>query len=450
MVWWAYNCVFPLVFLALLPRFLARMAKRGGYRRGFFQRLGCYDAVLRARLRARPRLWVHAVSVGEIQVALRFMGCLRQRLPGLAFTLTTTTSTGHALAADRLAPDDVLVYVPVDVPAVVDRVLDRLRPLALVLVESELWPNLVRLTHRRGVPILLLNGRVSERSFRRYHWGRPFIRRVLAAIDVCCMQSATDARRIEALGAAPGRVQVMGSAKYDVAAAAARPNPGLLRAALARAGLDAGARWLVGGSTWPGEETVLLDVFRRLRERDPAARLALVPRHAERREAVLAEIRARGLKPILWSAVRTGAPPPASPADILLVDTTGDLLAFYALADLVFVGKSLTARGGQNVIEPAACGKPVLVGPHTANFAAVIEECRAAGAIREVPDAAGLDAAVLALWADAAGRAALGRRAAELVRAKAGALDASADCLLALLVARPPNAVLAEPETVSS
>jgi len=435
MIWFFYNCFFPIVFLLLLPRFLLRMWRRGGYRKGFLQRFGRYEAAVQERLRNRPRVWIHAVSVGEVQIALRFMRALREHRSALAFVLTTTTSTGHTIAAQHLSADDVLLYFPVDLPWIMARVLDRLRPLALVLVEGELWPNLLRLARRHGVPIMLLNGRMSEHSFRGYRRVRPLVKKALACFDLFCMQGPEDAQRLRELGAAPEKIRVMGSAKYDVT----EPLPmdlGHVRALLLRAGFDADTCWLVGGSTWPGEETILLDLYKKLRAQDPNARLALVPRHAERRQAVMADIRKAGLSCAAWSELKTGRTVHTPVADVLLVDTTGELNHFYALATVIFVGKSLTSHGGQNVIEAAVFAKPIVIGPYTENFTTVIADFRTANALIQVPDASALERAVAELWADNQAAQAYGRRAEQVVRAKVGAIRASAECLLTLLVTR--------------
>ena len=444
MIWFVYNCFFPIVFLMLLPQFLLRMWKRGGYRDGFFQRFGRYEAAVQERLRNRPRVWIHAVSVGEVLVALRFMRALREKRSTLAFVLTTTTSTGHAIAVQYLSVDDVLLYFPVDLPWIMTRVLDRLRPLALVLVEGELWPNLLRLARRRGMPIMLLNGRLSAHSCRNYHKVRWLVKKALACFDLFCMQGPEDAQRLRELGAAPEKIRVMGSAKYDVTETA-HMDSGPVRALLLRAGSDADTRWLVGGSTWPGEETILLDIYKKLRAQDPNARLALVPRHAERRQAVMAAIRKADLSGAAWSELKTAHTATTScsradlsgvalaKSDVLLVDTTGELKLFFALATVIFVGKSLTSHGGQNVIEAAVFAKPIVIGPHTENFTAVIADFRAANALIQVPDSSALERAVVELWADNQAAQAYGRRAQQVVHAKAGAIRASAECLLGLL-----------------
>ncbi|MBI2437776.1 MAG: 3-deoxy-D-manno-octulosonic acid transferase [Lentisphaerae bacterium] len=444
MIWLFYNLVFPIAFLLLLPRFIMRMWKRGGYRQGFLQRFGWYAPELRDRLRAKRRVWIHAVSVGEVQVALRFISVLRERRNALAFILTTTTSTGHAIAAQCSAfrrsglaeaenAEDVLLYFPADFPWIMARVLNLLRPTALVLVESEFWPNLLRLARRRGVPIMLLNGRVSDHSFRGYRKVKLLVKRALETFDLFCMQGETDARRLQELGAPPEKIRVSGSAKYDVAESA-NGEANAVGQALRQAGFEAGARWLIGGSTWPGEEAILLNIYKKLRAMDSKARLALIPRHAERRQAVMAEIQKSGLTGAAWSALKAGRAGAA--ADVLLVDTTGELKFFYALAAVIFVGKSLTAHGGQNVIEAAVLAKPIVIGPYTENFAAIVADFRAADALIQVPDAAALERAVMELWTNNQETEAYGRRAEQLVRAKAGALRASAECLLKLLDSR--------------
>ncbi|MBU4199532.1 MAG: 3-deoxy-D-manno-octulosonic acid transferase [Verrucomicrobia bacterium] len=431
MIWLFYNCLFPIVYLLMLPRFLIRMRRRGGYCRGFLQRFGIYEPALLARLQARRRTWIHAVSVGEIFVALQFMEAVRTRRPGAAFVLTTNTSTGHAIAEKQIGPEDLLLYFPIDFPPVMRRILNRLNPLALVLVESELWPNLVRQSKRRGIPVMLLNGRLSDRSYPRYRKIRFLTRRLLALIDLFCVQGEEERRRLIDLGADAARIRVMGSAKYDVAAAA--PN-GLIPAAalLKRAGFSAQARLLVGGSTWPGEETVLLALHQKLRASQPEARLVLVPRHMERAGAVAAEIEKNGLAFRRWSAMGYGTAVSQAAEDVLLVDTTGDLKHFYAAADVIFVGKSLTSHGGQNIIEAAVFAKPIIVGPFMENFRAVIADFLTARAVIQIRDPADLEQAVTDLWTHEEKRRGYGERARQVVQEKAGAIRASVDLFLAL------------------
>ena len=422
MKWLIYNIVFSFAYLLLLPWFLRRMWRRGGYRKGFFERIGRFPKDLRAKLGARRRVWMHAVSVGEVFVAMRVARELRERRPGLAFVFSVTTSTGRAMAEKLMEKDDVLLYFPVDTPWVVRRVLSAVRPLALVLIETEIWPNLIRAMSARRIPVVMVNGRISDRSYRGFKKLRYFVRDVFSLFDLVCVQGRDDSSRIIELGARPERVHVMGTAKYDEAAAAGAvlPPTDVLRSA----GFPVDAILLVGGSTWPGEETVLLDLYCRLQAAHPRLRLVLVPRHAERAAEVAAEIEKAGLRGVRRSLLGGAAGAPA-PAEVLLVDTTGELKSFYAAADIVFVGKSLTQHGGQNIIEPAALGKPVIVGPNMENFRPVMADFLAAGAVLQVPDAAALGAAVERLLGDPSARAEYARIGRDLVRGKAGVVKAT-------------------------
>ena len=427
MFWFLYNVLFVIGFTLCLPYYLFRMARRGGYRRGFLQRIGIWEPAHRARIRSRPRFWIHAVSVGEVQVALRVMDEMRARDSATAFLLTTTTSTGYALARTRLNADDELAYFPIDFPPVTRRALDAFRPLGILIVETELWPNLIRLANRRGVPVALVNGRLSERSCRRYRWVRSFFRRAIHGVGLICAQTEEDARRFKELGADPLRLRVTGSVKYDVAEPDSRPG------AAARGVLDAmgvaptDLLW-VAGSTWPGEETAVLKAFAGLRRDFPSLKLVLVPRHAERSPDVEAELRRTSFS---WIGRRAmAASGIASPRDVLLLDTTGELAGFYACATVVFVGKSLTCHGGQNVIEPAMFGKPVLTGPHTENFAEVVRDLTGIGALQQVSDVHQLEAAIRALLSDVNLRNERGMRAGEFVRSKRGAVVRTVDAVL--------------------
>jgi 3-deoxy-D-manno-octulosonic-acid transferase len=203
MIWIFYNLLFPIAFLFLLPKFLKRMLRRGGYRRHFEQRFGTYGRGTLAHLTEGRRIWIHAVSVGELFVALRFIEEYRKEHPGSLFVVSTNTSTGHALAEQKLDSRDVLIYFPLDLPVVMNRVFNVLKPLRLILVECEFWPNLVRQAHKRGIPVSLINGRISDSSFKGYMLLRPFTRRLLAMINPVCMQGRQDAERIIAMGAWP-------------------------------------------------------------------------------------------------------------------------------------------------------------------------------------------------------------------------------------------------------
>ena len=435
LIWFVYNVLFAFCFVLMLPKFLMRMWRRGGYRAGFLQRFGHYDAALLESVGTCPRIWVHAVSVGEVFVALHFINAMRDAFPGVGYILTTTTSTGHALAKKKLNSQDVLLYFPADFPLIARRVVRLLKPKAVLLTEGELWPNLLRQLNRVHVPIFVINGRMSASSFKGYRKVRPFFRRAVQWVDRVLVQSSVDSERMIALGTPEDKVVVMGSAKYDVA----QPDPDgadIARGILRDAGMDPDGELVVGGSTWPGEESVLLDIFVRLRQRHPALQLILVPRHMERRQEVEDLIKARGLAYVKRTAMMSKSEIENQKSEIengksdmgsgeapavLLADTTGELKHYYAVGSVIFVGKSLANNeGGQNPIEPAMVGKPILVGPHMENFPGVMEDFLAAEALIQVADAAELEAQLVVLMGDADACQALGSRAKALVDAKRG------------------------------
>ncbi|MFA6173042.1 MAG: 3-deoxy-D-manno-octulosonic acid transferase [Kiritimatiellales bacterium] len=417
MIWIFYNLLFPVVFLLMLPKFLTRMARRGGYRRHFEQRVGIYGENTTVRLAEARHIWVHAVSVGELFVALRFIEEYRKQNPDARFVLSTNTSTGHALAEQKLDPRDVLIYFPVDLPTVMNRVFNIIKPLKLILVECEFWPNLVRQAHKRGIPVALINGRISDSSFKGYMRLRPFTRRLLAMINPVCMQGRQDAERITAMGARPETVKTLGTAKYDL------PPPAADAAAAARAVLEKisvpePAMILLGGSTWPGEEEALCKIYKNLRKKQPELFLVLVPRHAERRDEVVKTLQAQDLSFVLRSRMSGGSETP----DVLVVDTTGELMSFYAASDVVFVGKSLCEHGGQNPIEPALFGKAVVVGPNMENFPSVMDDFLTAKAVRQVADFQGLEKTAAELLSDPSARARLGAAARGVIESRRGVI----------------------------
>ena len=338
-----------------------------------------------------------------------------------------------------MGPSDALIYNPLDFPGCIRRALAAIRPRAVLLVETELWPNWIRLCAARGIPLFLVNGRMSDATAATYRRLRFWFGPVLRSFDRLLVQSDLDARRFAAAGAAPARIVATGSFKFDVARR--HPDKERMAAALLQA-LDfgAGRQLLLGGSTWPGEEQALLDIYRDLSPRHPTLRLALVPRHFERRESVADQVRAAGFNPVLKSRLDSGAAParPCTARDILLVDTTGEVIGFYPQAALVFIGRTLGPdQGGQNMIEPCLCGVPTLVGPHTQNFRPVMADLLAAQALLQVADAGELKTALARLLDTPAERQALGSRAAAAVAARTGVVDRCARELLAVLERRP-------------
>jgi 3-deoxy-D-manno-octulosonic-acid transferase len=410
-----YSAVLGMGLLAYLPAFLVRR-RRAGYRRNLGQRLGR----LGEGLPPEPRCWVHAVSVGESAAAVPLVEGIRRRWPELGIVVSTITPTGARIVGERLAGTAVHRYFPIDLPGPVRRALDAARPRFFIAIETELWPNFLRALARRRIPAMIANGRISDRSFRRYRWVRGLMRRVLADVSVFAMQTDEDARRIIALGAPPSRVVVTGNLKSDLLPEAAGDDPAGWRA---RLHLGAGARLWIAGSTHRGEETVVLDAFLRARTRCPELALLLAPRHPERAGEVEALIRERGL----LAARRSRLPADGAPGAVIILDTVGELAALYALAEIVFVGGSLVPIGGHNVLEPAMRGKPVLVGPHMSNFREGAELLQRSGGGLVVKDAPELERELARLLEDRDLARRMGDAAREAFAGRQGAVSATLD-----------------------
>ncbi len=422
MLWVIYNLLFPVVFLFMLPKFISRMLKRGGYGQHFEQRIGHFGTKTKAQLREHPRVWVHAVSVGEIYVVLRFMRAYRAAHPEARFALSTTTSTGHAIGHKEIDPRDVLFYFPVDLPVIMNKVLRIIDPVRIVLVEGEFWPNLIRLADKRGIPISLINGRMSEKSFKGYRKLKPLTADVLRRIAPVCVQGTVDAERLIGIGARPESVHVMGTVKFDVAE---RDPAGeqVAQETMRAVHVPDDAIVLLGGSTWPGEEAVLCELYKKLKAGNEKLFLVIVPRHVERTDEVIQCLEEQGLSFVRRSQLEGPALSHTEGPDVLLIDTTGELRNFYSVADIIFVGKSLLEHGGQNPIEPAMYGKAVVVGPNMENFPAVMEEFLRHEAIRQVDGVEALGSTVDMLILDPSTRESLGQRAAAVVTENRGAIE---------------------------
>ncbi len=428
MIWFFYNLLFLLVMTVLLPKHLWRMWKRGGYRRGFMQRFGCYGKRLPPpRKRSAGRIWIHAVSVGEMFIALRFLDLLREKFPAHDFVLTTNTSTGHALAAARVQPPDILLYFPLDLPCIMRRVFRNLDPRFILLMECELWPNMLREAKRRTIPVAVVNARLSDRSFAGYRKLRFLFRRATDNVHAVYAQTERDAQRFRDLGMPPERVHTVGNAKYDLAGVDPHADR-LARAARDAAAIPPNALIVLGGSTWPGEEETLMNILPRLRQavNEPVC-LVLVPRHVERCPEILESARRHNLEVV--TRRDSQRIPATNPPDVFLVDTTGELQHLYAMATVIFVGKSLTANGGQNPIEPAAHGRAVVVGPHMENFTEVVSDLRHADAIVRVHNAGDLEQQLIDLLQHPEKREQLGKRATAAVQQYRGALRRTAQTL---------------------
>jgi 3-deoxy-D-manno-octulosonic-acid transferase len=355
---------------------------------------------------------VHAVSVGEVLAAIPLVRQIEARWPALPILMSTVTETGRGVGMQRL-PSKPFVFFPLDFGWAVNRALDRIRPCAVLLTETELWPSFIRACGRRGIPVVAVNGRISPRSYPRYRRVRFWFGRVLKGVRLFCMQTPEDAARIRDLGAPPDRVHVVGNLKFDLAG---DEDPGEGARVRAMLGVAAERPVLVAGSTHKGEEPQVLDAFRRVRTRIPDLALVLAPRHPERLDEVAGLLREAGLP---WVR-RSQAPAPDGTA-VVLVDTMGELARLYAAGTVVYVGGSLVPIGGHNVLEPAAHGRPVLFGPHMGNFAEMARLFLEQGAGVQVQDVAGLATETLRLLADPAEASRMGSAGRRIVATHRGA-----------------------------
>jgi 3-deoxy-D-manno-octulosonic-acid transferase len=364
MIRFIYNLFWPIGLLIFLPGYFAKMLRRGGYREKFGQRLGIYDGEVRDRLSSQRSTWLHAVSVGEVNIALKLANALRALEPDLRCVLTTTTTTGFALARKTAPPWIEVMYTPLDYWPIMRRAFSVIRPARIVLIEAEVWPNLAAAAQARRSPLALVNARLSPRSERRYRRFRFFVASTFRLLDLVCVPERRDIERWAALGVLRDRIHLTGSIKFDPDV---QQQSIPIAASLWDASADGTERLvLLGGSTHPGEEEILARVFLRLREQFPSLRLFIAPRHVERLREIRAHLDAMPMHVMLSSE---GLNRGAADADCMLLDTTGDLQRWYGCATVVFIGKSLTAHGGQNPVEPILAGKPVVFGPHMENFA---------------------------------------------------------------------------------
>jgi 3-deoxy-D-manno-octulosonic-acid transferase len=394
----------PIAFLAVLVRGL----RQAEYWRSPGERFGW------GRTLDAPSIWLHAVSLGEVSAAAPVVRELRARHPGVPFVLTTATPTGRARAAELFGADVDVRFLPYDTPGSVRRFLSRIRPRVAIIMETELWPNLLYACARREVPVAIASARLNARSVSRYRrFGRLFTDAVAQAALVAA-QTAEDARRFVAVGASPERTRVIGNVKFDMQFGAEVIERGL---ALRADYLGARPIW-VAGSTHAGEEETLLIAHAELVRTVPDALLVLVPRHPQRFESVASMLARHGAR----FDRRSNAQSVRTESQVLLVDAMGELTALYAAADAAFVGGSLVPIGGHNLIEPAALGVPVITGPYTANSGDIAAQLIAAGGAVEVADSAALAQAVRRLLADPAERDRMGARAREFVTLHRGSL----------------------------
>jgi len=427
----AYSLLTLLVLAAVSPYFLYQAIRYQKYIGSLRQRLGFLPIAF--NVDAEESIWIHAVSVGEALTARALAADLKARYPRLRLFLSTTTMAGQQVARRSVSNVDAVFYFPFDWTVIVRRTLRLVRPRLFIMMETEIWPNLLRECRRRGVRTAMINGRISNRSYPRYRLIRPFIRRVLGDVDRFCVQSEESARRLIDLGADPARVSVTGSLKFDslelpAATVHGRPRDRVLRFFQ----LAPSRTVLVAGSTLRGEEAFMLRAFARIKTSMPGALLILAPRQPERFVEVERLAREAGFATVRRSELPIDAEPRA---EVVVLDTIGELAQLYQLATAVFVGGSLVDHGGHNILEPAIFGKPIVFGPYMHNFKEIAEAFVANDAAIQLASERELDETLVGLVTDPVRRARLGAAARALVAANRGAKTKTLDVIAALLPA---------------
>jgi 3-deoxy-D-manno-octulosonic-acid transferase len=422
-----YNLAMLAALVLGAPWWLWKMATTHKYRSGLMERLG------RVRIRpdpAKPVIWLHAVSVGEVLAVSRLVSELDRAFPGHAFVISTTTWTGQDLARSRFGADRVF-YCPLDLPWAVSSYLNALKPKMLILAETEFWPNLLNGCFRRGIPVAVVNARISDRSWPRYRRLRSLWRPFLSRLSAVLAQSETDAERLIAIGCLPKRVSVAGNLKFDVRAASEAEATMQLKA------LGHGLRFIVAGSTLEGEEAALLEAWPRLFEADPQLVLILAPRHPERFAAVAAFLDRSSISWVKrsdWLALPIEKLNPLVAGQVVLLDTIGELASVYSLASAAFVGGSLIPAGGHNPLEPAQFGVPIVMGPHYANFRSITDDLLARQAVRIVTNEE-FTSVLVELLQNRPEAEAMGARGRQVFEQQAGATARCVEALHGLLPA---------------
>ena len=420
-----YSILVLAVAVIASPWFVYQALRYKKYVGSFRQRMGYLPVSF--NMDADESIWIHAVSVGEVLTARPLISDLKRRHPNLRMFLSTTTMAGQQLARRSVQDVDAVFYFPFDLGFVVRRTLNLVRPKLFIMMETEIWPNLLNECRRRGVKTAVVNGRLSPRSFSRYRMVRGFMRRVLDHVDRFLVQSEESARRFIDLGADPARVVVTGSLKFDsLDLSQARSRDRVLRYFR----VPSSRPVIIAGSTMKGEESAVLRAFRRVRAASPNTLLVLAPRHPERFGEVEQLVRSEGWK----TARRTDLAIDSEPrVDVVVLDTIGELASVYQIGTVVFVGGSLVATGGHNVLEPAVFGKPIVFGPHMHNFAEIADAFVSNGAGVQLTGEQQLEEALLSLMSDPVRRARLGAAARALVEANRGAKEKSVAMLADLL-----------------
>jgi 3-deoxy-D-manno-octulosonic-acid transferase len=405
-MYFTYTVILTVGFILSFPYYLVRFRN---YAPTLADRFGFLKLP-----QLRGSIWVHAVSVGEVKAVEKLLERLREQFPGKPIVVSTATPAGQQLARDRHDIVDHTFYFPIDLPWCVQRTLDRVNPELMIIAETEIWPNFLRACRSRGIRVVMINGRISDKSFSRYRLVRHWLSRVLESYTVIGMQSELDGERIRAIGANPQKVTVFGNLKYDVV-----PRVSAVDTALSNLLGEWKQVW-IAASTMPGEEEMVLEAFRKIFPEHPQLKLVIAPRHPERFDTVELTVKSTGLNVVRRTGLGSGS---LESASVLLLDSIGELAALFHYATVVFVGGSLVARGGHNILEPARHGKPVVFGPHMENFRDITRLFLDAKAAVQIDRPDQLAAAVTELITNQQKARDIGKKALAVVEQNTGATD---------------------------
>ena len=417
------------------PYYAVRMGTSRKYRAGLRQRFTLYSTDEIESFQKGIAIWIHTVSVGELQTARPLLQRIKIDYPQYNLLVTTVTDTGQGLAK-QLEEVDSACYIPLDLYPLCRRALEKIQPACVIIFETELWPNFIRAVSEKNIPLFLVNARLSDRSFRRYRRARTLFRPVLTQFKAILAQSEADAERFRALGTPEEYLSIPGNLKFE--AAAPQNNAAIREQWRSIFGLGDGDLLLVGGSTFAGEEKILAQVMMALKHEGIPIRLLIAPRHVERATTVIKELESMNLQPVLRSQMQK-CDSTTQKSSVFILDTVGELQQVYAAADLVFMGKSLCAQGGQNPLEPAAWGKPILFGPNMQNFREITTLLLQKQGARRVQNREELQSACLELCNDSQQREQMGCNALTVVQENQGVLERIMDTLSSTLKTRASN-----------
>ena len=427
---WIYRTLFNLGLLLSFPYYFRRMSRRGGWRDRVGQRFGKYEPSFIENCRTGKRIWVHAVSVGEVHLTLELIRRLREHLSDTDIIVSATTTTGMGEWHKKLPREVKTCFYPIDRRPWVRRAMETIRPEAIILSEAEVWPNFLWEAAERGIPVFLVNARISEKSYRRYTQFGFLFRPLFQSFACVGTQNESDALRLKKLGCTPDRIKVTGNMKFDAALSGNKQPTLNVPQLFADAGIDTAHTILLGSSTHPGEEAILGEIYLNLIKQHPQLQLVIVPRHFERAQDAGKDLENQGFTVAYRSEWKEGHPFQRTAKPFcLIVNSTGELASVTAQADLVFIGKSLCARGGQSPIEAAAAGKAMVMGPNMQNFRAITRTFLEYQAALQVQDKNSLEEALLELLNNDRKRIELGTKARQVVNQNIGAVDRTLEML---------------------